>query len=101
MKDGYNKVTIQFIYGITNSTVAPFSDRLTIYHKLLIGSTTLSLYGISIATCHRMDLGMHYLRLFAELTEYGKDGYKMMIENKWAEQPPMADDRKKLATEQQ
>ena len=84
---------------ITNSTVAPFSDRLMMYHKLLIGATTLSLYGISIATCQRMDLGMHFSRLFSELVEYGIDGYKMLIENNWAEQPPTADDRKKLATE--
>ncbi|ANB57396.1 hypothetical protein GFC29_843 [Anoxybacillus sp. B7M1] len=85
---------------ITNSTVAPFSDRLMMYHKTLFGSTTLSLYGTAIGSCQRADLSLHYARFMAELAQYMEDAFSLMIKNKWVEQPPMAEDREALATEQ-
>jgi hypothetical protein len=36
-----------------------------------------------------------------EMAHYMNDGFNIMIENKWAEQPPLADDRAKLAKQQQ
>jgi hypothetical protein len=86
---------------VTNSTTAPFSDRLMMYHKSLFGSTTIGVYGSAIGTCQRTDLGTHFLRLMTEMAHYMNDGFNIMIENKWAEQPPLADDRAKLAKKQQ
>ncbi|WP_462411556.1 DUF3231 family protein [Neobacillus sp. Marseille-QA0830] len=81
---------------VTNSTISPFSDRLMMYHKLIIGSTQVGLYGTAIGTCQRYDLGLQYSALLLELTEFLKDGYKLMIKQKWVEQVPLADDRAKL-----
>ncbi|MCM3765545.1 DUF3231 family protein [Neobacillus niacini] len=82
---------------ITNSTISPFSDRLLMYHIVIIGSTQAGLYGTAIATCQRYDLGAHFIRLMMELAEFLKDGFKLMIKHKWAEQMPLADDREKLS----
>jgi hypothetical protein len=84
---------------VTNSTTAPFSDRLMMYHKSLFGSTSIGVYGSAIGTCQRMDLAMHYSRLLAEMGKYMEDGFELMIENKWAEQPPLTDNREKLSTQ--
>lgn len=82
---------------VTNSTISPFSDRLIMYHKLLIGSTQVGVYGTAFATSQRYDLGVHFSRLMLELADLLKDGYKLMIKHKWAEQVPLTDDRKKLS----
>nr|WP_263326263.1 DUF3231 family protein [Neobacillus sp. Marseille-Q6967] len=82
---------------ITSSTTAPFSDRLIMYHKMVVGSVTVGLFGSAIATCQRFDLGMHYSRFIMENADYMTDGFKIMVKNKWVEQVPLTDDRKKLA----
>lgn len=81
---------------ISHSTVPPFSDRLMMYHKSLFGSTSIGFYGVAIGTSQRADLVMHFSRLSAELGIYMEDGMNIMITNKWMEQPPLAEDRKKL-----
>ncbi|WP_027409312.1 DUF3231 family protein [Anoxybacteroides tepidamans] len=85
---------------ITNSTVAPFSDRLMMHHKGIFGSTTMALYGTAVGSCQRADLPLHYARFMAELAQYMEDGFSIMIKNKWVEQPPMAEDREALAIRQ-
>ncbi|WP_223594622.1 DUF3231 family protein [Neobacillus bataviensis] len=85
---------------VTNSTISPFSDRLMMHHKALLGSTSIGVYGSAIGTSQRTDLGIKYLLLFTEMAQYMKDGFDIMIKYKWAEQPPLADDRKKLSAQQ-
>jgi hypothetical protein len=70
------------------------------FHKSLFGSTSIGVYGSALGTCQRIDLAMHYSRLIAEMGKYMEDGFNIMIENKWAEQPPLVDDREKLSTHQ-
>jgi len=82
---------------VTNSTISPFSDRLMLYHKAVFGSTTMSMYGSAFATCERTDLVADFARLTAELSKHTFEGNKIMIENKWFEQPPLATDREALA----
>jgi len=67
------------------------------FHKMVIGSTQVGVYGTALATCQRYDLGLHFSRLIMELTDLLKEGYKLMIKHKWAEQVPLMDDRKKLS----
>lgn len=81
---------------ISNSTIAPYSDRLMMYHKSLLGSTTIGFYGVATSTSQRADLVMHFSRLVADMGKYTEDGMNIMIKNKWMEQPPLAEDRKKL-----
>ncbi|MCL6574270.1 MAG: DUF3231 family protein [Bacillus sp. (in: Bacteria)] len=85
---------------ISNSTTPAFSDRLMMYHKTLLGATTIGFYGTAIGTCQRIDLSIHFSRLIVEMGKYMEDGFGIMIENKWAEQPPMADDRGEIAIKQ-
>lgn len=70
------------------------------YHKSVLGSTSIGVYGSAIGTCQRTDLGIHYARLLAEMAQYMKDGLNIMIKYKWVEQAPLADDREKLSTHQ-
>lgn len=83
---------------ITHSTIAPFSDRLMMFLKSVFGATTIGFYGTAIGTCQRIDLATHFSRLIVELGKYMEDGFNILIENKWAEQPPLTDDREEIAT---
>lgn len=82
---------------ITSSTTAPFSDRLLMFHKALFSGTTISFYGVAIGTCQRADLVANYTRLAGEMVKYMEDGMNILIKNKWIEEPPLNDDREKLA----
>ncbi|MGG1398950.1 DUF3231 family protein [Bacillus salipaludis] len=82
---------------VTNSTIAPFSDRLMLYHKGVLGTTSIGVYGSAVGTSQRTDLALKYALLLTEMATYMKDGLDIMIKNKWAEQPPLADDREKLS----
>ncbi|MDQ0231991.1 DUF3231 family protein [Metabacillus malikii] len=86
---------------ITDSTTPPFSDRLMMYHKLLVGSATIGLFGSAIATCQRYDLSTHYSRFTIELADYMKDGFKIMVKHKWLEQIPLTIDREELTSGRQ
>ena len=57
-------------------------------------------YGAAIATSPRRDFGVHYGRLFLEVTEYTEDCANLMIKNGWLEQPPLAPNYKALANQE-
>jgi hypothetical protein len=82
---------------VTDSTVAPFSDKLMLALISSLSTAGISQYGVSMAMSARRDLGVHYARLNAEVTSFSEDGAKLMIENGWMEQPPIAANRKGLA----
>lgn len=82
---------------ITNSTKPPFSDKLMLFHILTLVSTAMGYFGAGLAISQRRDLAAKYELLIAEIGLYSEDGAELMIENGWLEQPPMADDRDKLA----
>jgi hypothetical protein len=82
---------------VTDSKVSPFSDKLMMYHTRVLYLASIANYGTSIATSNRHDLIVYYTRLTTEYGLYGDDGSNLMIENKWMEQPPQADNRKDLA----
>jgi hypothetical protein len=80
----------------TDSTVAPFSDKLMMFHTSLLNSAGIGHYGISVGQSPRRDLGANYVRLAAEIGAYAEDGANLMIENRWMEQPPQAVNRDEL-----
>lgn len=82
---------------VTDSTVAPFSDKLMMFHVSAINAVGLADYGDALGTTVRLDLSTSYARLMAETGKFGEDGANIMIDNGWMEQPPQADDRKALA----
>ena len=81
----------------TDSVVAPFSDKLMMFHILTLNGLGIAFYGTSTGTSMRHDLGVIYIRLSAEIALYASDGLEIMMENAWLEQPPQAADRDKLA----
>lgn len=81
----------------TDSTVAPFSDKLMMLHVTMLNSAGIGHYGMSIGTAARKDLGADFLRLMLEIIAYSEDGANLMIEEGWLEQIPQAINRTKLA----
>lgn len=82
--------------AITQSIVAPFSDKLMMFHTTSLVAISVTGYGTGIGASLRKDLGGHYTRLVTEILQYANDGVKLMIENKWMEQPPQNVDREAL-----
>ncbi|WP_370529820.1 DUF3231 family protein [Alkalihalobacillus sp. AL-G] len=81
--------------GITESTKAPFSDKLLLFHTNMIGASGVADYGTAISASIRKDLGVNYSRLL-ETTQYLNDGAKLLIKNGWMEKPPSSLDRDEL-----
>ncbi|WP_235549193.1 DUF3231 family protein [Paenibacillus sp. Root444D2] len=81
----------------TESTDAPFSEKLMMFHTTALSSAGIAHYGRSLGQSPRTDLGEIYVRLTAEILNFAKDGSDILIENGWLEQPPQAADRDKLA----
>src|SRR5699024_413384 len=64
---------------ITNVTTAPFSDKLMMFHTAILTQTAVAFYGAALAVSMRRDLATQYVRLTAELEQYGEDGANIMI----------------------
>lgn len=82
---------------VTDSTAAPFSDKMMLYHTTFLTSVSSSFYGIAMGTSNRKDIVTSYARLTAEVLKYAGKGSNIMINNGWMEEPPQADDRNILA----
>jgi hypothetical protein len=79
----------------TDSTVAPLSDKLMMFHTSMLNAAGVGHYGISLGQSPRRDLAANYVRLAAEIGAYAEDGANI-VENSWLEQPPHAADRNTL-----
>jgi hypothetical protein len=75
---------------VTDSTVAPFSEKLMMGHTLILTSSAISSLGMAMADSMRSDLQTKYMKFFVEDMKYSKDGADIMIANRWLEQPPQA-----------
>lgn len=82
---------------VTNSTVAPYSDKLMLQMITTLIASGMQAYGTAMSMTARKDLGVMYNRLMGEVGLYAEDGAEILIKNGWMEQPPIAVDRKKLA----
>lgn len=86
--------------GVTDSTHAPFSDKLMLFHTTALIAAGIGNYGSAIAASPRRDLGAHYYRLFTEVIQLCEDCMNLMIKNGWLEQTPLAPDYKALANQE-
>lgn len=96
-QDYLSEGTTNLTSEVTDSTIAPFSDKLMMFHVAALIASGIGQYGLSISTSPRHDLGVKYSRLMAEIAKYSNEGAKLMIDNSWMEYPPEAPDRKNLA----
>ena len=86
--------------GVTNSTVAPFSDKLMLFHADLLNQVGIAAYGTAISASMRKDLQASYMRLALEIGQYVAAGANLLIENNWMEEPPQAVDHRELVYRQ-
>ncbi|AZB40986.1 DUF3231 family protein [Bacillus sp. FJAT-42376] len=82
---------------VSESTIAPFSDKLMFYHTGLATGIGVSNYGTALSQVARKDLSILFSSLTLEILDFSYDGVKMSIKNGWLEQPPLAANRDKLA----
>ncbi|KKI94073.1 hypothetical protein WQ54_00600 [Bacillus sp. SA1-12] len=83
--------------SITDSTIAPFSDKLAMFHMSLLSTAGIGNYATAASASQRSDLVLNYERLSLEIAQYAKDGADIMIQNNWLEQPPGTLDKEKLS----
>ncbi|MFE8695934.1 DUF3231 family protein [Cytobacillus sp. FJAT-53684] len=86
-----------WVSEVTNSTVAPYSEKLMLNHIVILISAAIGYYGAGVSVSQRRDLALEYTRLMAEVGLYAEDGSQLLIKYGWLEQPPLADDWEKLA----
>jgi len=73
---------------VTDSTIAPFSEKLMLTHMLVSASSGISSVGMAIAESLRIDLDTMYFKYIAQDMKFAKDGSKIMTDRQWLEQPP-------------
>ncbi|MCB2292704.1 DUF3231 family protein [Clostridium algoriphilum] len=81
---------------VTNSTVAPFSEKLMMFLIVSVGTISIENDGMALAETLRRDLQMKFMRITSEVMKYIKDGAVIMIDNNWLEQPPQSVEHKNL-----
>lgn len=82
---------------LTDSIVAPFSDKLMMFHITVLIASGIGSNAIALSSSLRRDLQVLYTKLAAEIGQYADEGVQIMISNKWMEEPPRVIDRKELA----
>lgn len=80
---------------ITDSSIAPFSDKLMLFHVGTLFNMAITYYTYAAISSLRADLIVHcetaISRDFKMLAQFTN----LMIKNQWLEEPPIADDRMK------
>lgn len=79
---------------VTNSTTAPFSDKLIMFLITATTATSVPLLAYAMSVTNRKDVTAHYPGIIAEIMLFGEDGINIMINRGWVEQPPLAFNRK-------
>ncbi|MBD1382830.1 DUF3231 family protein [Metabacillus arenae] len=97
LEENYLSAPMTWDTEVTDSKGAPFSDKMMMFMTTALIGLGIGFYGTSMATSTRRDLSAHYVRLSAEIAKYAEDGANIMIKNGWLEEPPLSEDRDKLA----
>jgi hypothetical protein len=82
---------------VTDSTSAPFSDKLMMFFVASLLSSAIGYYGEAMALCQRRDLAVNYAKMIADIGVLSEDAMNLLVEKEWMEQPPLATDHEKLA----
>jgi hypothetical protein len=82
---------------VSTSTVSPFSDKLMMFIITALNTQGAGFVGISMASSSRVDLIAEYDKFVHEILLFGKEGFDIMVEHGWLEEPPHAPDREALA----
>lgn len=85
---------------VTNSTIAPFSDKLMMAFVAGLNMISLENLGKGIAASMRNDLIMIYTELIGQVGKYASVGAKLAVNNGWVEKPPQTIDKRDLQDQQ-
>lgn len=88
-----------WVSEVTNSKVAPYSDKLMLNHIVILLSAAVGYFGAGLSVSQRRDLAVDYAKMLTQVGLYAEHGAELLIKNGWLEQPPMAEYREKLAKE--
>jgi hypothetical protein len=80
----------------TQSTVAPFSDKIMLYCTSLLCSFAIGANSLGTSFSLRNDLPAKITVFMKDIFEYAHEGAKIMIKNGWMEEPPQMEERKQL-----
>ncbi|WP_100407668.1 DUF3231 family protein [Bacillus solitudinis] len=80
----------------TNSTVAPFSDKIMMYITNLLTTFGLGSNALGGAFSLRSDLPRTMAVLTPKIYTFAKRGGEIMIKKGWMEEPPQVEDRQQL-----
>ncbi|MBL4934190.1 DUF3231 family protein [Clostridium sp. YIM B02515] len=81
---------------VTDSTEPPFSEKLMLYHIMMMSTVGVNYKGMAMSQSMRLDLEAKYAKFMAKIMKYVKDGITIMNENRLIEQPPQAINHEKL-----
>ncbi|KHF38493.1 hypothetical protein LQ50_21070 [Halalkalibacter okhensis] len=84
---------------VLNSQIAPFSDKLIMFHTALLIQSSTSNYATAAAASLRTDIVTTYVRLTTEVTGYANDGVNIMIDKSWLEEPPQVISKNNLSNQ--
>lgn len=80
---------------ITDSSIAPFSDKLMLFHAGSLFNMAVSYYSYAAITSMRADLIVHCEVAISRDLKVLSQFARLLIKNGWQEEPPIADDRQK------
>jgi hypothetical protein len=82
---------------VSNSTIAPFSDKLMMNHVIMLLRSAILYYGTSLPNCIRKDLAANYTAFITKDLMVSEDAVEIMIGNGWMEQLPQSIDHEALS----
>lgn len=87
-------VTMHWDPGVLDAHLSPFSDKMMAQIVRVSNVVWVASYGKSLPVlATRRDLAVNFTRLMAEAAKYAGDGENIIIDNGWAEEPPMSKSR--------
>jgi hypothetical protein len=96
LKEDDNSYPSTWDSTITNSTDAPFSDKLMLFHTNTQSAIGIGDFGLAIAASLRKDLTLTYEGYILKVGSYAKLGAEISIDHGWFEKPPQSIDRESL-----
>lgn len=96
LKEDDNSYPSTWDSTITNSTEAPFSDKLMLFHTNAQSAIGIGDFGLAIAASLRKDLALTYEGYLLRVAAYAEEGTKILIDHGWLEKPPQSIDRESL-----
>lgn len=63
---------------VTNSTESPFSEKLMLYHIMMMSAVGVNYKGMAMSQSMRLDLEAKYAKFMAKIMKYAEDGITIM-----------------------